>query len=157
MVTVGTGVCGEDELCSSACTHCCLLALFANCSVADSLVVSFFKHACSYCFWGLHVSQSSTTCCSVADMSANFLLRLSRCFARHAPWCTRCFASHFLCCRSARHCFSSRSDSLRAVVMSGCCCRSRRLCNKEACQVINCSSMFCNRTLLNVFDGFPAM
>ena len=67
---------------------------------------SFFKRACSYCFLDFCVSKSSRTCCSVADMSSNFLLLLSLCSARNAPWCTRCFASHFLCRRSLCGCMA---------------------------------------------------
>ena len=37
--------------------------------------------------------------------------------------------------------------------MSGCFSRSRRLCNKEACQIINASSMFCNSALLGGSRG----
>ena len=110
-----------------------------------------FAPASSCCLLNLCVSKSCRTCCSVADMCSNFILPLSLALVRHVPWFNLCLASYLLCRRCFCHGFWSSADSLCASIMSGCCCRSRMLCNNEACQVINSSSMFCNSALVGVF------
>ena len=57
-----------------------------QCSRAHSILLwkagSLFAHNWSCCFVDLFVSKSSRSCCSVADMSSNFLLPLSLCFTK---------------------------------------------------------------------------
>ena len=106
-----------------------------------------FTHACSCCLMDFCDSKSWMICCSVADMCSAFLLPLSLCFTRRSPWSIYCFAPALFSRRSFCHCFCSGSDSLRAMAVLGCCCRSRMLCNMEACHIIKSSSMFCNSAL----------
>ena len=60
-----------------------------------------FAHVSSYTLLDNRFSKSSRVCCSVADMSSNFLLPESLSFTRNAPWSIRCFALILHC----RRCF----------------------------------------------------
>ena len=65
----------------------------------------FFTHAASYSFLVFRVSKSSRICCSAVDMSSNFLLGLSLCSTRNAPWFIRSFAFILLSRRCLCHSF----------------------------------------------------